>query len=73
MSFAGGHLSEFLDIRACNKGAASPNEHRGFDAVISVDLFDRFEDSLRYARAQSVDRRIVDGDDGDAVVYRFKS
>jgi hypothetical protein len=69
LALAGRHLSKFLDIRASDEGAASPNEHRRFDAGISVNFFDRFEDSLRYTRAQSVDRRIVDGDDGDAVMY----
>src|SRR5712692_1486639 len=68
LSLAGRHLFKFLDIRAGDEGAASPNEHRRFDAFISVDLFDRSEDPLRYARAQSVDRRIVNGDDGYFVV-----
>ena len=38
----GGHLAEFLDVRAGDEGTASADEHCGFDAGVLSDAVQRF-------------------------------
>src|SRR5580692_1093314 len=67
--FARGHLSEFLDVGSCNKRAATADKNRCLHGGIVVDLLDGIRNSLRHPRAKCVHRRIVDGDDGNIVLF----
>src|SRR5580704_15596661 len=66
---SGGELAKFLDVRACNESFSAANEYSGFDRIVFVDLLDRGGNALRHTGAQRIHGRIVDGDDGDAVVF----
>src|ERR1700678_1396978 len=67
--FAGNHLAEFFDIRASHESAAATDQHDRFDFGVVVYAFNGFGNAFGHARAKSVDRRIVDGDDCDSVVF----
>ena len=68
--FAGGDLAEFLDVGAGDEGLAAADDHAALTVVVSVELLERGSDAFRHSRAQRVHWRIVDGDDGNAVVFR---
>ena len=60
-----GHLFQLLDVRTGNESAAASDQHGGFQSVVLLQLVDGIGNSLGHAGTQSVDRRVVDGDDAD--------
>ena len=60
-------LFEDVDIGARNKRRARPNHHNGIDAVVFSCTLDSLADALRDTGTERVDRRIIDGDDGDTL------
>jgi hypothetical protein len=67
---SGSHLAEFFQVCAGDEGAAAADQDDGFDGGVLRDLIERFGNAFGDARAERVDRRIIDGDDGDAVFLR---
>jgi hypothetical protein len=67
--FARGHLSEFLDVSSGNKRASAADKDRSLHRGIVVDLFDGVGNSFRNSGTEGIHRGIVDGDDGDTVVF----
>jgi len=61
-------LAEFADVGAGDEAPAGAGEHGGNDAGVGLDLGDRLDEAPAHGLAQRVDRRIVDEDDGDAVL-----
>jgi hypothetical protein len=65
---AGRDLAEFFDVGSSDERATASDQHSGANARVGHDLFDRFPDPFRDAGTERVDRRIVDGDDGNVVI-----
>src|SRR5271168_361839 len=68
-SFARSDFAEFLDVRAGNESFSAAYQHGRFDGFVFVDLLNRGSNAFRHARTESIHRGIIDGDDGDAVVF----
>ena len=62
---------EAADIGARDEAAPGADQHDGLDRGIGIGAIDPRHDPIRDARAQGIHRRIVDGDDGDAVLDRI--
>jgi hypothetical protein len=64
---AGLQRVEHLDIRTGDERRACADEHDRPGGRISVRARDRLVDTLPHRGTQRIDRRIVDGDDRDAI------
>ena len=67
-SDVGARLAELADVGAGDEAAAGADHHHRLDLGIGLALLQRLDDAVADAGAQRVDRRIVDGDDADAVL-----
>ena len=68
-SSAGGHLAKFLDIGAGNESPAGTDNDCRFDCRIDIHVINRCVDPLWHSWTESVDRRIIDGDYRDIVIF----
>ena len=59
---------EDVDVGAGDERVAGADEHDGVDRGIAVRARDALVDRLPDARAERVDRRVVDGQDRDAIL-----
>ena len=60
--------AELADVRAARKRLAGTGQHDGLDRGVVLGLLQRFDDGLAGGQAQTVDRRVVQRDDGDVAV-----
>jgi len=58
---------EFGDVGAARKHAAGAGDDDGIDAVIVACRLDGLHQTLAYGETETIDRRIVEGEDGHAV------
>ena len=61
-----GRLAELADVGAGDEGAARAEEDDGVDSGVGVEGFGGVPEGLAEGQGERVDRRVVDGDDGDA-------
>ena len=61
-------FAELANIRAGDEAASGTDEHHGLHRGVSMGFFKARSDAFRHARAQRIHRRVVDGDDPDAVL-----
>ena len=61
-------LAELADVGAGDEGAAGADQHDGVDAGVGVERLRRVPERLAQRLGEGVDRRVVDGDDGDAAL-----
>ena len=65
---AGRDLSELLDVGSGNESSPAADQHDRRHVAIASEGLDRFQNPLRHAGAQGIDRRILDGDCADTVL-----
>jgi hypothetical protein len=63
-------LAKFTDIGAGGEGPAGASQDDGFDRGVGSNRLNGIEQRLPHRVRQRIHRRIVDGDDGDAIVAR---
>src|ERR1019366_3471254 len=68
LAAATGDCLKFVNVGPGDEGAASSDEHDGGNPVVVVRLLDGFANRLAHLSAQRVHRRIVDGDDSEALL-----
>ena len=57
--------AELADVGAGDKAPSGADQHHRLDRGVGIAALDILDDALGHARAQRVDRRVVDGDDAD--------
>ena len=62
-----GRALECADVGAGDEGLPCAHEHDGGHRRIGLRFLDRFGDRRGHTGTEGIHRRIVDGDDGDAV------
>jgi hypothetical protein len=60
--------TEFTDIRAAGEARSRAHQHDGLDAGIRIGASNRRHQRLAQFEPETVDRRIVELEDGDAVL-----
>src|SRR5690606_21239049 len=61
-------LRELADVGAGDEGAPGAGDHHAGDLRIVLQPAKRVEQALAYMEAERIDRRVVDGQDGNAAV-----
>jgi hypothetical protein len=66
--YAGCEFGELLDVGSGDKGSSAPDQDDGFDRRVGATLAQGGFNSLGHARAERIDRRIVDRDNANVAI-----
>ena len=60
--------AKFADVGAAREGFACAGQHNGHHSGVSQRLLHALGDALAGGQAQAIDRRVVEGDNGNIAV-----